>query len=156
MVEQVGHSVVRTMRGDLGHGIALVPSHELFLDRRNRHLQLLNLCGQPAAATACPASSAIFSEGFFYAGGLTAPSSASRTLIKQSAALPCLSECQVGSVPLDLKWRHPVAAYFPIANPFTRLAPRTPWLGSWREQAGEAKGVFVPLLSGRHGGRSLV
>src|SRR6185503_7068138 len=30
----------------LADGIALVPRHELLLDRRNRRLQLLNLCGQ--------------------------------------------------------------------------------------------------------------
>src|SRR6516162_2836836 len=33
-------------RQALADGVALVPGHELLLDRRNRRLQLLNLCGQ--------------------------------------------------------------------------------------------------------------
>src|SRR5215471_1757483 len=35
----------RNARQALADGIALVPRHELLLDRRNRRLQLLNLCG---------------------------------------------------------------------------------------------------------------
>jgi hypothetical protein len=40
----------KTTRQALADGVALVPGHELLLDRRNRRLQLLNLCrhgGQP-------------------------------------------------------------------------------------------------------------
>src|SRR5262249_15756868 len=33
-------------RQTLADGVALVPGHELLLDRRNRRLQLLNLCRQ--------------------------------------------------------------------------------------------------------------
>src|SRR5262252_5491646 len=36
----------RNARQALTDGVALVPGHELLLDRRNRHLQLLNLYGQ--------------------------------------------------------------------------------------------------------------
>src|SRR5262249_15625839 len=36
----------RNARQALADGVALVPGHELFLDRRNRRLQLLNLCRQ--------------------------------------------------------------------------------------------------------------
>src|SRR6266566_3955985 len=36
----------RNARQALADGVALVPGHELLLDRRNRRLQLLNLCGQ--------------------------------------------------------------------------------------------------------------
>src|SRR5215831_15424309 len=36
----------RNARQALADGIALVPGHELLLNRRNRRLQLLNLCGQ--------------------------------------------------------------------------------------------------------------
>src|SRR5437667_424688 len=36
----------RHARQALADGVALVPGHELLLDRRNRRLQLLNLCGQ--------------------------------------------------------------------------------------------------------------
>jgi len=36
----------RNARQALADGVALVPGHELLLDRRNRRLQLLNLCRQ--------------------------------------------------------------------------------------------------------------
>ena len=36
----------RNARQPLADGVALVPGHELLLDRRNRRLQLLNLCRQ--------------------------------------------------------------------------------------------------------------
>src|SRR6516164_301983 len=36
----------RNARQALADGVALVPGHELLLDRRNRRRQLLNLCGQ--------------------------------------------------------------------------------------------------------------
>src|SRR5215831_1752941 len=49
----LGSTTVAAMRADawnarqaLADGIALVPGHELLLDRRNRRLQLLNLCRQ--------------------------------------------------------------------------------------------------------------
>src|SRR5215471_18739605 len=36
----------RNARQALADGVALVPGHELLLDRHNRRLQLLNLCRQ--------------------------------------------------------------------------------------------------------------
>ena len=45
-----GSLMSKTTRQALADGVALVPGHELLLDRRNRRLQLLNLCrhgGQP-------------------------------------------------------------------------------------------------------------
>src|SRR5215472_7211310 len=49
----LGSTTVAAMRADarnarqaLADGIALVPGHELLLDRRNRRLQLRNLCRQ--------------------------------------------------------------------------------------------------------------
>jgi hypothetical protein len=48
-----------------------------------------------------------------------------------------------------------VAAYFPVPEPSTRATStwrRAPRLGSWRERAGDAEGVFVPLLTGRDRG----
>src|SRR6516162_4661288 len=39
-------SQARNARQALADGVAFVPGHELLLDRRNRHLQLLNLCRQ--------------------------------------------------------------------------------------------------------------
>src|SRR5262249_60242441 len=40
----------RNPRRALAEGVALVPGHELLLDRHNRRLQLLNLCRQHLSA----------------------------------------------------------------------------------------------------------
>ena len=56
-----------------------------------------------------------------------------------------------GQRPEGPEWRHPVAAYFPIAKPFTRLTPRTPRLGSCASGPAKPTGLFVALLSGRRG-----
>src|SRR5215468_2401959 len=45
----------RNARQALADGVALVPGHELLLDRRNRRLQLLNLCRQ-SGSRASPSS----------------------------------------------------------------------------------------------------
>src|SRR5215472_15736974 len=46
MAVAIDRADARNARQALADGVALVPGHELLLDRRNRRLQLLNLCRQ--------------------------------------------------------------------------------------------------------------
>jgi hypothetical protein len=81
-----------------------------------------------------------FSKGFFVRGWLTAPSRASRSLIKPSAALSYLREGEAGDrVPFDLYGATPVGPWAPAGAALGASGPAKP------------TGVFVALLSGRRG-----